>query len=619
MAGGYAGKILWVDLTDGTLKDEDLDENMCREFLGGYGIGARLIYSRMKAGIDPLGPDNILGVMTGPFTGTQSICGSRFQVICKSPLTGGWGDGNCGGDFGPYLKFAGYDGVFVTGASLKPVYLYIKDGKAELRDAGDLWGRDSYETEEILGERHGAKTTKIACIGPAGENLSLSAAVMNYHGRAAGRSGVGAVMGSKKLKAIAAHGTGKVPVADEKKLQEVRKRYLSRFPGHPVYESLHGQGTCGITAPGAHNGDTPVRNWGGVGIVDFPDAELIGGDKMIEKQAKREGCWHCIIQCGGRMKAPAGEYKYNEGESKPEYETLGMFGTNCLNSNLDSIIMANEICNKAGIDTISTAAAVAFAIECYENGILTKEDTDGLEMTWGNHRSIVAMTEKIAGNDGIGALLAQGVKKAAEKIGKGSEKYAMHVGGQELPAHDPKAGFHFATTYRMDATPGRHTQGGEGPNPPDLFDEIIGRHSFSGRGEAHKKGAAMTHVVNAAGMCNFGYWCLAEARAVPELLSAVTGWDVDMEEVIETGSRIGNLRHAFNLREGINPLDLHVPDRVLGIPAQDTGPVQGVTIDEETLLEEYMTAEQWEPVTARPYRERLLELGLDDVVEDIWK
>lgn len=617
MVGGYAGKVLWVDLGTGTMKDEVLDEKLCRDFIGGYGIGARLIYSRMKAGIDPLGPDNILGFMTGPFTGTPAICGSRFQVICKSPLTGGWGDGNCGGDFGPYLKFAGYDGVFFTGISPKPVYLYIENGKAELRDASDLWGKDSYETEDILGKRYGTKTAKVACIGPAGEKLALSAAVMNYHGRAAGRSGVGAVMGSKKLKAIVANGKGGVTVSDRPKTLALRKSYLADFEGHPFYGLFNTWGTAGLNAVSAHSGDSPVKNWGGVGVVDFPEADLISGDKVIALQKEKEGCWHCSIQCGGRMKAPTGEYKYNEGESKPEYETACMFGTNCLNSNLESIIMVNEICNKAGLDTISTAVAISFAIECYENGLITKEDTDGIEMTWGNHASIVAMTEKIAKEEGFGAILSQGVEKAAAIIGKGSEKYAIHVGGQGLPAHDPKLGYHFATLYRMDATPGRHTQGSESLNPPGLF-PAIDEKGFSGRGEAHKRGSAMMHVINSSGMCEFGYFCLSNVAAIPEFLSAITGWDIDLEEVVKTGDRIANLRHAFNLREGINPLKLKIPDRVLGKPAQTAGPVAGVTIDEDTLLKEYMTAIDWEPGTTKPSKKKLMELGLNDVAKDLW-
>ncbi|MBN1687088.1 MAG: aldehyde ferredoxin oxidoreductase family protein [Spirochaetales bacterium] len=616
MAKGYVGKLLWVDLSKGTLKDEPLEDKFCRDFIGGYGIASRLLYSRMKGGIDPLGPENILAFMTGPFTGTPALCGTRFQVLCKSPLTGGWGDANCGGDFGPYLKFAGYDGVFFTGVSARPVYLYIENGKPELRDAGDLWGKDSFYTEDTLAERHGGKA-KVACIGPAGERLSLSAAVMTYKGRAAGRSGVGAVMGSKKLKAIAVNGNGKVPVADEKQARELRRKCIKDFDNVAVAGLFRITGTAGLTAVSAHDGDSPVKNWGGVGVVDFPQAELIGGNAVMDRQMEKEGCWQCPLQCGGRMKAPAGEYRYSEGSCKPEYETLCMFGTNCLNDNLESIIMANEICNRAGLDTISTAATVAFAIECYENGIISKEDTGGLEMTWGNHSAIVAMADLIAKREGFGDVLADGTRKAAERIGKGSEKYAMNVGGQDLPAHDPKKGFNFATTYLTDATPGRHTQGAEVLNPAGLVPDFS-EASFTGRGEAHRRGADIMHIVNSAGMCEFGYFSLAEIETMPAFMKAITGWDVTLDELINTGERIGNLRHAFNLREGLNPLERKFPDRVLGRPPQTAGPVAGITVDEQTMVKEYMEAMDWDPKTAKPSRTQLQKLGLDDVARDLW-
>lgn len=615
MAGGYMGKILFVDLSIGELRDEALDEKLRRQFIGGYGIGSRILYSRMKGGIDPLGPENILAVMTGPLTGTPAMCGTRFQVMCKSPLTGGWGDGNCGGDFGPYLKFAGYDGVFFTGASAKPVYLCIENGKPELRDASDLWGKDSFYTEDTLADRHGNKT-KVACIGPAGEKLSLSAAVMNYKGRAAARSGVGAVMGSKKLKAIAAVGNGKVAVANEVDALKLRKKYVKDLDNVAIADFFRTTGTAGLTALSAHDGDSPVKNWGGVGIVDFPQAELIGGGAVMALQIEKEGCWACPLQCGGRMKAPTGEYKYTEGTCKPEYETLCMFGTNCLNSNLESIIMANEICNRAGLDTISTAASIAFTIECYENGIISKEDTGGLEMTWGNHAAIVAMAELLAKREGFGAVLADGTKKAAERIGKGADQYAINIGGQDLPAHDPKLGYHFATIYRMDATLGRHTQGHEALNPPGLVPDFDPK-AFSGRGEAHRRGANIMHIVNSSGMCEFGFFSLSNIAALPEFINAVTGWDTTIDELLKTGERIGNLRHAFNLREGLNPLNFKMPDRVLGKPAQTAGPVTGITVDEDILVKEYMETMDWDTKSAKPSKEKLLELGLDDVAKDL--
>ncbi len=608
------GKILFVDLSKGELKDEALDEKLCRDFIGGYGIGARIIYSRQKAGVDPLGPENIFGILTGPLTGSPALSGTRYTVVGKSPLTGTWGDANSGGYFGPHLKFAGYDGIFFTGISEKPVYLFIKDGKAELRDATHLWGKDSFETEDIIRAELGKKV-EVVCIGPSGENLSLIAAVMNNKGRAAGRSGIGAIMGSKKLKAIAVTGNIKIPLADEKRVKEIRGEYLGKL-SQPLATIMRDFGTPAFTAQFAHNGDSPVKNWGGVGIVDFPHAELIDLIPVMEHQSKKFACYRCPFGCGGLMKAGE-EYSYAEGAHKPEYETLCMFGTNCLNTNLESIIKANDICNRYGLDTISAGATIAFAIECYENGIITKADTDGIEMTWGNHKSIVAMTEKLAKREGFGAVLADGVKVAAEKIGKGSEKYAIHIHGQELPAHDPKLGYFYQTTYRLDATPARHTQGSEEGAPSGLLPDFD-KESFSGRGEAHKVGSNFNHIVNSSGMCMFMCMTLPAAKVVVEFMSAVTGWDMTMGELLKTGERISNLRQAFNIREGLNPLQFKVPDRVLGRPPQKEGPVAGVTVDEDTMVKEYLAVMDWDTKTAKPSKKKLQELGLEDVAKDLW-
>ncbi len=614
MAGGYMGKVLFVDLSKGELKDETLDEKLCRDFIGGYGFGARIIYSRQKAGVDPLGPENIFGIFTGPLTGTPTLSGTRYTVVGKSPLTGTWGDANSGGYFGPNLKYAGYDGIFFTGASEKPVCLFINNGKAELRDATHLWGKDTFETEDILKSELGKKV-EVVCIGQSGENLSLIAAVMNNKGRAAGRSGIGAIMGSKKLKAIAVTGNMKIPLADEKRAKELSRKYLGELAG-PLVNIFRNFGTPAVTAECAHSGDSPVKNWGGIGIVDFPDAELIGLDPVMERQSKKFACFRCPFGCGGLMRAGK-EFEYEAGAHKPEYETLCMFGSNCLNTNLESIIKANDICNRYGLDTISAGATIAFAIECYENGLITKEDTNGIEMTWGNHKSIVVMTEKLAKREGFGAVLADGVKVAAEKIGKGSEKYAMHIQGQEFPAHDPKLGYHFATTYRLDPTPGRHTQGQEGEIPPELPMPNFDPKSFSGRGEAHKIASNFNHIMNSAGMCQFMYLCLP-ANAVTEFINAVTGWDVTMDELLKTGERISNLRQSFNIREGLNPLQFKMPDRVLGRPPQKEGPVAGVTVDEDTMVKELLATMDWGITTAKPSKKKLQELGLEDVAKDLW-
>lgn len=615
MTGGYMGKVLVVDLSSGKLSDDALDDKLRRDFIGGYGIGARVLFSRQPGGVDPLGADNMLGFVTGPLTGTPALSGSRYVVVGKSPLTGGWGDANSGGYFGPNLKFAGYDGVFFTGASDRPVYLSIRDGKAELRDASNLWGKDSFETEDALKAELG-KDVEVACIGPAGEGLSLLAAVMNNKGRAAGRSGLGAVMGSKKLKAIVVAGKMNVPLADSDGASQLRKKYLSELL--PVADFFRTYGTPGITGTSAHNGDSPVKNWGGVGIVDFPDVTPIGGDAVIALQEQSYACWRCPLGCGGHMKEGTGEYQYEAGAHKPEYETLCMFGTNCLNNNLESIIKVNDICNRYGLDTISAGAAISFAIECYENGIITVKDTDGIEMTWGNHHSIVAMTEKMARREGFGAILADGVKVASGSIGKGSEQYAIHIQGQEIPAHDPKRGHHYATTYRLDATPARHTQGSEGSLPSGLEAASFDAKSFSGRADAHRVGSDFNHAMNAAGLCMFMYMSLPSANAITDFMRAVTGWDVTTEELVKTGERIANIRHSFNIREGLNPVDFKVPDRVLGRPALKEGPLAGVTMDEETLVSEYLQAMDWDPKTAKPSKAKLTELGLDDVAGVFW-
>ena len=615
MARGFMGKMLWVDLSNRRLRDEALDGERSRKFLGGYGLGASVLFNNQKAEVDALGTDSIFGLVTGMLTGTPAITGNRYVAVGKSPLTGGWGDANSGGYFGPNLKFSGYDAVFFTGISDSPVFLFIDEGKAELRDAGHLWGKDTFETDDILKAELG-NDVELACIGPGGELISLIAAVMNNKGRAAGRSGLGAVMGSKRLKAVVVRGNLKVPLADETKAHELRRKTLAELTGHVTI--LREFGTPAIMERCLLIGDAPVRNWGGIS-TDFPDVKLIAADSVKAQQLRSWGCWHCPIACGGHMKAGSGEYGYKAGAHKPEYETLAMFGSNCLNTDLSSIIKANDVCNRAGLDTISAGAAIAFAIECYENGILTKTDTDGIEMTWGNSRSIVAMAQKLAKREGFGDILANGVRMAAQQIGPVAEKFAMHIQGQEIPAHDPKAGRAFATTYRMDATPARHTQGGEGAmgpaNPPQ---QTFDRNSWSGRGEARRIGSSWHHATSAMGMCTFGLGALPSIDSLMDMVRAVSGWDITVEELLKTGERINNVRQAFNIREGLNPLQFNMPGRIIGMPPKSAGPTKGVTVDEATVDSEYLKAMDWDLNTTRPSKRKLLELGLDEVARELW-
>ena len=493
MANGFMGKLLNVDLTSGRMTEEPLDANICRNYVGGYGLGARLLYDRIPKGADPLGPQNVLGLLTGPLTGTPAIIGSRFVAVAKSPKTGGWGDANCGGHFGPHLKFAGFDGVLFSGISAKPVYLFIDEGRAQLLDAADLWGLGVTALEDLLVKRHG-KGIQICSIGPAGEKLALSACIMNDKERAAGRSGLGAVMGAKKLKCVVVKGKMTVPVHDEQKMKDLRKQYLKQATG--AFEVFRKYGTAGITHDAILSGDGPVRNWGGAGTTDFPSprGRRISDDAVVGLDGyKAYGCWHCPIACGGKVTQKGGRFplELNDGVGhKPEYETLAMFGSNLLNDDLASIVKVNEICNNLGMDTITVGATIAYAVECCENGLITRQQTDGLDLKWGNAAAIVALTEKIGRREGFGDVLADGVWAAWQKLGRIGTEYAVHIQGEEIPAHDPKFTPGLASTYWLTATPGRHTQGGElvaGSGSDGPRDGQI-RLFRPGRGPPHSRG-----------------------------------------------------------------------------------------------------------------------------------
>jgi len=624
MAGGYTARVLFVDLGTKEIEEEDLEDKLCRDYIGGYGLGARILYTQQKGGIDALGPENMLGFVTGPLTGTPALFGNRHTVVAKSPLTGTWGDSNAGGDFGPYLRFAGYDAVFLHGISEKPVYLLIDNGRVEIRDATYLWGRDTCEVDDMLRTEFG-NDTRVECIGQAGEKLSLIACITNTNA-AAGRSGLGAVMGSKKLKAVVARGRRKLMIADNKRLSEIRREQLQLLQ-EGIYEGFRRAGTSCLTVQAVLEGGATVRNWSGVGKIDFPEVDNLSDTNLMKYLAKKSGCWRCPIHCKGILKSGTGEYQWGAGAYKPEFETLVSFGSKLLNSNLESIIKENDMCHRYGLDTISAGGVLALAVECYDRGIITKEDTDGIELTWRNHRAHIAMLEKVAKREGFGAVLADGVKVAAERIGRGAEEYAIHIGGQEATAREPKQQPGILTQFVMDATPCRHTQGGtrwveSGHGVSDLGIKPLLPHVYTNKGEVHKKMSAWFHVLNATGVCLFGYLGAVvgecgQPRHLLTSLNAVTGWDYGLDELLKIGDRIATIRRAFNIREGINPLQFNVPGRLLGKPPMEIGPWKGIEIDLDTQVKDYLRAMDWDAETAIPSRRALEELGLDDIAQEL--
>jgi aldehyde:ferredoxin oxidoreductase len=613
MRGGYMGRMLFVDLSSGKISEELAVDDLYQNFFGGYGIGARILFSRQKAKVDPLGPDAMLGFVAGLLTGTPALFGSRYVVVGKSPLTGTWGDANSGGDFGPYLKFAGYDAIFFSGISPSPVYLSINNRKAELKPADELWGKDTWETEAMLQAELG-KEARITCIGPSAENLSLISCIINNRGRAAGRSGLGAVMGAKKLKAIAVQGNQEVPLAHQLELKEARMKHL-KLGG--AVEAFRKFGTCAGVNILIQTGDTPVKNWKGTAL-DFTTAAAISDMKVIELQERRYGCWRCPVACGGHMKPSTGEYVYPALVHKPEYETLAAFGSMCLNDNLESIIKVNDICNRYGLDTISAGATIAFAIECYENGLINNKDTDGIELRWGNHKAIVDMTEKLALRHGFGEILAGGVRRAAEHIGKGAEEFAVHIHGEEVPMHDPKRFLNYATSY-LDSTPARHTQGNYSTKPASGLEfPEYDKKSTAGRGPANKAGSDLMHTISCAGLCQFGYGFMP-AEALTDFVNLVTGWNYTIDDLMKVGDRVASIRQAFNAREGVGIFDFNVPARLAGNPPPEAGPTAGRSVDFDTLLKDLLTARGWDIETGAPTKSKLLELGLEDVATALWE
>ncbi len=656
MIHGFFGKILYFDLSGGKFEEINIEKGVFKNYLGGYGLGSRIIYERMNANIDPLSPDSILGFFPGLLTGTVAPFSGRYMAVGKSPLTGGWGDANGGGSFGPEIKKCGYDGLIFTGKAQESRYVLIQEGNIEILDASDIWGLDIIQAEDKLKQKHGNKI-KTAGIGRAGELKSCISGIANDKGRIAARSGLGAVMGSKNLKMIVLKGNEKVPLLDKDKFMEhvrnynkgykakdakgVSKWLLGRIPnmakmfrlikmpmagGPPnmVRSVYHNLGTPSGNTLSAETGDSPVKNWGGIGMYDFPFSTMskhLSATKIHEYRIRQYGCFSCPVQCGAILSIPEIDMMETH---MPEYETCCAFGAMLQNNDLMTIFKINDLCNRAAIDTISTGSTVAFAIECFENGLITKEDTDGLELSWGNSEAILELVKKIINREGIGDILADGANSAAEKIGKNTIKFAMTSLGQEIAMHNPRAYESLAFSYAYDPTPGRHTTASI-----DFF-EIGSAEAFlqgihlpkkwkkdqNLKAKAQKIITGLHQVVSAAGLCMFS--TMFGPYPILELINAMTGWDINIDEIIEIGLRIQNLRQAFTLREGIKLTENRLPGRVIGDPTDEKGPLKGITVNYEDFYKLYCQEMGWNQENGYPLKDTLQELDLGFVIKDLY-
>ena len=625
MPSGYMGKILWVNLSDETFKEEELPDEIYRQYIGGYGLAAKIIYDNLPIKADPLGPEAILGFFPGLLTGTVAPLSGRYMVAGKSPLTGTWGDANSGGYFGPEIKKCGYDGILFKGVANSPKYITIIGDEKQILDASEFWGLDTVETEEKLEEKHGK--VQVASIGQAGEKLSLISGIITDKGRAAGRSGLGAVMGSKKLKAIVLKGNKEISFDDKDALLKYTKEYNDRV-NNSKFRMLIVFKTYGTTAGNVFmgtSGDTPIKNWGGYASEDFPLNKLnkISEMKIDKFKQKAYGCFSCPIRCGAIMKIP--ELGIEE-THRPEYETCASFGPLILNNDLMSIFTLNEMCNRACLDTISAGATVAFAIECFENGLINKDDTGGLELTWGNSEAVIELLKKMINREGIGDILADGCKRASEKIGKGSEKFAITSMGQELGMHDSKYLRSLGFSYAFDPTPGRHTaasldMSAAGPIADNKLIEgfILPRRikkMGDDRFEAHKLLASLFQFQSSLGLCMFS--SMFRNYPLLKLIKAATGWDISIEELIKNGLRIQTLRQAFTIREGIILAENELPGRAIGEPPFENGPHKGKTIDYKADYKGYCEKMGWNPENGYPLKKTLNDLNLDFVIKDLY-
>ena len=609
---GYNGKILRVNLTDGTYSVHEPSKSYYQHYLGGRGFIVHTLLTELTKGVDPLGPENKLIFSLGPITGHPIPGSGRNSVGAKSPLTGGYGESEAGGFWGAELKRSGFDMIIAEGASPKPVYIWIDNGNVEILDASKLWGLEVADTVSALHGELGSNKIRTATIGPAGEKLVKYACIAHDTSHLAGRTGMGAVMGSKNLKAIAVRGSKAPSIADKGKIIE-----LSRWMGNNYKERsvLWRYGTGGAIIQYEESGNLPIRNFNG---GRFPGAEKITAQQLFEKGyiERMESCFACPIRCKKRVKMTE-PWTTDPRYGGPEYETLAALGSNCGIDDLEAIIKAHEICGRYGIDTISAGVCISFAMECFEEGILTRQDTDGLDLVFGNAEAMIAMVERIALRKGFGNILAEGTKEAAQKIGKGADQFAMHVKGEEIPMHEPRYKQGLGLHYSVHATGADHCTGVHDSLMKEILMgwEIIDVAEPIPSTELSPRKARMIyqvglwrHMANTVGLCMFVPWSNSQIR---DAMEAITGWPMSYWKLMKAAERGITLARIFNLREGFSAQDDTLPHRFATHPSE--GPLKGITLDPVQLAEAqsmYYQMLGWDE-SGIPTNGRLAELDIE--------
>jgi len=612
---GYAGKILYVDLSRGEAVSRDLPADLAKAFIGARGFGARLLWDLLPSGADPLSPDSVLVLAVGPLAGTAAQSASRWFAVFKSPLTGTFFRSVGGGMFGAMLKFAGYDAVVIRGRAEKPTYLWVREGKVEFRDASRIWGMTVDGAREFLLEETDGDARFVA-IGPAGERLVRFAAIVSDEYRTAGRGGGGAVMGSKNLKAVVVHGERRPGVFDEELFRKAVEEQIEGYRKKPVLERYQRLGTNLAVYLYYTLGHFPTYNFK---QLELENADRFRPEVLEGYVVKHYGCYSCMVRCGKKFKLTRGPYAGLVWDF-PEYETHWSFGGNLGVTSIEAITYANHLADRYGLDTISTGSAIAFAIELYEKGIISKRETDGLELRWGDPEVLVELVRKIALREGVGNVLAEGVKRAAEIIGRGAEKYAMHSKGLELPAYDPRSAKAHGLNLATANIGASHCYGW------NRF-EIRARgkvdpFSTEGKGELAKLVQDETAIFEAAGFCVFPLFSeMITLDVLSKLLHAATGIEEfkDAKYLWLVGERIYNLEKAFNVREGVGTRDSDaLPERILREPVPRL-PSKGQVFELDKLLDDYYTARGWDVKTGLPTRRKLEELGLREAADSLEK